>query len=190
MKRFIVVIVFFATLLPLVSYAQHKELPEDWDKTHFLTGGVGASITPQVSFGVTYGQVQILGWYVSAFTGTGYQFNGDFDANSGNMVTGEYPVAEDYYTGRVSKTRFSLTGGLVFRTIKPLWIYLGTGYGYRSITFGTQAGYWVRSQFYTYSGMALDAGMIVNFKRVAISLGVSTIGFHYLDTRLGVGFTF
>ena len=79
---------------------------------------------------------------------------------------------------------------MLFRTIKPLWLYVGTGYGYRSVVYGTYGGYWLKPQAYSYSSVAIEAGLIYNFRRVVISAGFSTIGFSYVDGRLGVGFTF
>ena len=56
-------IAFVALLLcGTTANAQRKELPEEWDMAHMVMWGVGASIAPQWSFGVTYGQVRILGW--------------------------------------------------------------------------------------------------------------------------------
>ena len=174
----------------LSANAQRKELPEEWDMTHMVMWGVGASIAPQWSFGMTYGQVRILGWYVSAFTGTGYHFNGDYELDRSNYPIGDYPLETDRFNGQVSKARLSITGGMLFRTIKPLWFYVGAGYGYRSIVYGTYGGYWLKPQAYTYSSVAIEGGLIYNFRRVVISAGFSTIGFNYIDGRLGVGFTF
>ncbi|MBO4589254.1 MAG: hypothetical protein J5711_10205 [Bacteroidales bacterium] len=170
--------------------AQRKELPEEWDMSHMVMWGVGASVAPQWSFGITYGQVRILGWYVSAYTGTGYHFNGDYELNRSNRPIGDYPLQEDYFNGRTSKARFSITGGMLFRTVKPLWFYVGTGYSYRSVVYNTQGGYWLKSQANSYSSVAIEGGLIYNFRRVVISAGFSTIGFSYIDGRLGVGFTF
>ena len=182
----------FAVLvaMPSVADAQRKELPEEWDMTHAVMWGVGASVAPQWSFGITYGQVRILGWYVSAYTGTGYHFNGDYDLDLSNRPTGDYPLEVDYFNGKTSRARFSLTGGMMFRTIKPLWLYVGAGYGYRSVVYGTRSGYWLKPQNNCYSSVAIEAGLVYNFRRVVFSVGFSTIGFSYIDGRLGIGFTF
>ena len=179
-----------ALVAPFSSSAQRKELPEEWSKTHMIMWGLGASVAPQWSFGITYGQVQILGWYVSAWTGTGYHYNGDYLLNYSGWVEGDYPNREDSYNGRISKSRFSITGGMLFRTIKPLWGYVGTGWSYRSVLFGTESGNWLKSQEYSASGIAVEAGLIYNYRRVVFSLGFSTIGFKYIDGRAGIGFTF
>ena len=182
---------FVALLLcATTANAQRKELPEEWDMSHMVMWGVGASIAPQWSFGITYGQVRILGWYVSAYTGTGYHFNGDYELDRSNRPIGDYPLDEDYFNGRTSKARFSITGGMLFRTVKPLWFYVGTGYSYRSVAYNTHGGYWLKSQANSYSSVAIEGGLIYNFRRVVISAGFSTIGFSYVDGRLGVGFTF
>ncbi len=181
-----VVLLFYSS----TATAQRKELPEEWDMTHMVMWGVGASVAPQWSFGITYGQVRVLGWYVSAFTGTGYNFNGDFELDRSNHPIGDYPLESDRFNGRVSKARLSITGGMLFRTVKPLWLYIGTGYGYRSMVYGTHGGYWLKPQANCYSNVAIEAGLIYNFRRVVISAGFSTIGFSYVDGRLGVGFTF
>ena len=170
--------------------AQQKEQPSEWDMSHMVMWGAGMSIAPQWSFGITYGQVRILGWYVSTYTGTGYHYNGDYDLNLSNHPAEAYPLKEDYFNGRTSKSRLSITGGIMFRTIKPLWGYVGAGYGYRSVVYGTHGGYWLKSQKNSYSSVAIEAGLIYNFKRVVVSVGFSTIAFNYVDGRVGVGFTF
>ena len=184
----LLVAMFFLMAHPVS--AQRKEQPSEWTKSHMVMWGVGMSVAPQWSFGITYGQVRILGWYVSAYTGTGYHYNGDYELNLSNHPSGDYPLEVDYFNGRTSKARLSLTGGIMFRTIKPLWGYVGAGYGYRSIVYGTQSGYWLKPQNNCYSSVAIEAGLIYNFKRVVLSLGFSTIGFSYVDGRIGVGFTF
>ena len=127
---------------------------------------------------------------LSAFTGTGYHFNGDYDLDLSNHPVGDYPLEYDRFNGQVSKARFSITGGMLFRTIKPLWFYVGTGYSYRSMVYGTYGGYWLKPQANCYSSVAIEAGLIYNFHRVVIAAGFSTIGFSYIDGRLGIGFTF
>ena len=189
-NRYVVLLCVMAFLMVSTANAQRKELPEEWDKTHMVMWGVGASIAPQWSFGITYGQVRILGWYVSAYTGTGYHFNGDYELDRSNRPIGDYPLESDRFNGQVSKARFSITGGMLFRTIKPLWFYVGTGYSYRSMVYGTYGGYWLKPQTNCYSNVAIEAGLVYNFRRVVIAAGFSTIGFSYVDGRLGVGFTF
>ncbi len=106
-----------------------------------------------------------------------------------------------YYSKSVSKSafnRFGVVGGLVFNT-KPLALHAGAGWGYYNHYVTTDLynytnGTFVKTANYSdknsFSGFETDAGIIFKTKPVAITLGVSSIEFKYVECKLGLGIVF
>ncbi|MBR6775666.1 MAG: PEGA domain-containing protein [Bacteroidales bacterium] len=147
---------------------------------NFLTLNAAYSVAPQMSYGLTYGHVKKLGWFVSAMTNFGFRFG----ANEWEEL---YYVNESTTSGNSSKARLSLTGGLLLRLGGPVYMKLGAGYGVRVKCWELSSGEWYEFTPDTYRGVDLTAGLMFNTNGCAISADVVTTNFKTLEFKLGIG---
>ena len=163
-------------------------LPEDQRRKTLIMaeGGFHPSHT---SFGVMAGIVAKHGAYV--------RFQSDFGSTSADLecddtgtLTSGGTGTPYYIEGSSSKSRLSITGGYLYRFAKPLYGYIGGGYGQRTLAWETVEGEWVKNIDHSASGIAAEIGLIGKFKGCALSLGVHTINFKYMELSAGVGFFF
>ena len=163
-------------------------LPEDQKRKTLIMaeGGFNPSHT---SFGVMAGIVAKHGAYVrfrSDFASVDTEWECD---DTGALTSG--PAGTPYYVeGSSAKSRLSITGGYLYRFMKPLYGYVGAGYGQRTFALETIGGEWVKNIDHSASGIAAEIGLIGQFKGCALSLGVQTISFKYMELSVGVGFFF
>ena len=150
---------------------------------NFLTVNAAYSVAPQMSYGLTYGQVKKLGWFVSAMTNFGFRF----DANEWEELYSLYSSDEAIISGNSSKARLSLTGGLLLRLGGPVYMKLGAGYGVRVKCWEMSSGGWYEYATDTYRGVDLTAGLMFNTNGCAISADVVTTNFKTLEFKLGIG---
>ena len=95
-----------------------------------------------------------------------------------------------YVEGASSKARLSITGGYLFRVAKPLYGYVGGGYGSRTLAWETVEGELVKNADHSASGIAAEVGAIGRLGNFALSLGCQTVNFKYLEMSVGIGFFF
>ena len=149
----------------------------DVDKINFVSLNVAYSLAPQLSYGLTYGQVRKIGWFVNAMSNFGFRFNGKMSSD-GKIV---------FLSGNETKARLSFTGGLVCRVTDNIYAKVGAGYGMRVRCVEDTDGNWYNVVNNTYKGVELSAGMMCRVKGYAISADVLTTNFKYLELKLGVG---
>ena len=163
-------------------------LPED-QKRKTLIMAEGGFHPSHTSFGVMAGIVAKHGAYV--------RFQSDFGSTSTDLecddtgaLTSGGTGTPYYIEGSSSKSRLSITGGYLYRFAKPLYGYIGGGYGQRTLAWETVEGEWVKNIDHSASGIAAEIGLIGKFKGCALSLGVHTINFKYMELSAGIGFFF
>lgn len=163
-------------------------LPEDQQRKTIILGE-GGFHTSQTSFGVMAGIVAKHGAYV--------RFRSDFGSTSADLecddtgaLTSGGTGTPYYVEGSSAKSRFSITGGYLYRFMKPLYGYVGVGYGQRTLAWETVEGEWVKNIDHSASGLAAEIGAIGNYKNFALSLGVQTINFKYMELSVGIGYIF
>jgi hypothetical protein len=163
-------------------------LPED-QKRKTLIMAEGGFHPSHTSFGVMAGIVAKHGAYV--------RFRSDFGSTSADLecddtgaLTSGGTGTPYYIEGSSAKSRLSITGGYLYRFIKPLYGYIGGGYGQRTLAWETVEGEWVKNIDHSASGIATEIGLIGQYKGMALSLGVQTINFKYMELNVGVGFFF
>jgi len=180
---------------------------------NFLTFDAAYSIAPQLSYGITFGSVRRVGWFLTAASNYsfdamttslqtdpyetvidgeiyelyGYVFN---DPNFVEEINGEtypqyyYPA----YTGKTSTTRISVMGGLVVRIAGPVYMRLGAGFGARYKGWNTSEGQIVRVPADCYLGVDAMSGLQLNLKGLSVSFDAVTTNFKTMELKLGVGF--
>jgi len=163
-------------------------LPEDQKRKTLvmLEGGWHPS---QTSFGAMVGIVAKHGAYL--------RFRSDFGSvsadmecdDTGNLTSGGTGMPF-YVEGVSKKARLSITGGYLCRLAKPLYGYIGAGYGNRALAWETSEGEWVKNMDHSASGVAAEVGAIGRLGSFAFSLGCQTVNFKYLELSVGVGLFF
>lgn len=163
-------------------------LPEDQKRKTLvmLEGGWHPS---QTSFGAMVGIVAKHGAYL--------RFRSDFGSvstdlecdDTGNLTSGGTGMPF-FVEGASSKARLSITGGYLLRIAKPIYGYVGAGYGSRTLAWETGDGELVKNIDHSANGIATEIGAIGRLGNLAISLGCQTVNFKYMELSAGIGFFF
>ncbi len=141
----------------------------------------------QMSYGLMVGIVKRTGGYIKVKTDFG-SVASDFEQ--------EEAEANYWYTGTEKNSRFSITGGVLQRLGKIVYLYVGGGYGMRNYAkeiAGEVEGKenpWVKLKNKSYQGYEAELGGIIRFGGVAISLGVQTNQFKTVEGNVGIGIMF
>ena len=163
-------------------------LPED-QKRKTLVMAEGGFHPSQTSFGVMAGIVAKHGAYIrfrSDFKST----STDLECDDSGALTSGGTGTPYYVEGSSAKSKLSITGGYLYRFMKPLYGYVGAGYGQRTLAWETIEGEWVKNTDHSASGIATEIGIIGQHKGFALSLGVQTINFKYMELSVGIGYLF
>ena len=145
------------------SYDVTHGLPKKFDSDDF-------------SIGFRYGQYKTVGMYFNLMLGT--NFNGyktKYDSNKFD------------YTSHTSKSRASITAGLMIKVCDPLALYAGAGLGYRSINTQTPDGKWHCMSPGSMLGCDVDMGLVLNLGGFALTLEAVTTNFKVWDAKIGIG---
>ena len=146
----------------------------------FVTLNGAYSSAPQTAFGLTFGRVKKMGWYVSAMS--------NFNFVGFNTVDEDYE--EVILTGNTASTRLSVMGGLITRIAGPVYLKLGAGYGMIVRACETISGEYVEYTPNTYKGVDLSAGLQFNLRNITIGIDAVTTNFQMTEVRLGIGVNF
>ena len=155
-------------------------------KSFVLADGVfmGGAVGPTALFGVRYGMVWRLGFYVGAELGIdGFPVSRDY------LYGDEYDHAEDYET-RVPA--FTLNAGLVIRLSRVANLYLGPGLTLTHKECKLDDGWYINDPHLP--GIAGELGVYLHFGRVSMMAGAYSgpiiEGDGFGGVKLGVGFNF
>lgn len=139
------------------------------------------------SYGVMVGVVKKTGGYLKAK----YNFksvNSDYVCDSNGMIEGN--DRPSWFTGEKESSRFAITGGVLQRIIRPLYLYAGLGYGTRTLGWEMPGNEMAECKDYTYKGVEAEVGGIFRYKNFAIMAGVQTNSFKYWEASIGAGIMF
>ena len=148
----------------------------------------GAYQPGQLSYGAIVGIVGMHGGYV--------RFRSDFGTASADLECDETGALANgqgtpfYKEGVKHRARMSVTAGYLFRLAKPLYGYVGAGYGSKTLAWETIADEVVKNADASAEGVAAELGLIGRFGRFALSLGCQTISFKCLEPSVGIGVFF
>lgn len=146
----------------------------------FVTLNGAYSSAPQTAFGLTFGRVKKMGWYVSAMS--------NFDFTGFDVIDKSYE--EVILTGETASTRISVTGGFMAKIGGPVYLKLGAGYGMIVRACETISGEYVEYTPNTYKGVDLSAGLQLNLRNITIGIDAVTTNFKMTEVRLGIGVNF
>lgn len=142
----------------------------------------------QISFGAMVGIVSKNGAYL--------RFRSDFGSASTELECDDTGALANgagtpYYKEDVTtKARMSITAGYLRQIIKPLYAYIGAGYGNRVLAWETIDGELVKNTDHSATGVAAELGAIGRLGQFAVSVGFQTVNFKYHELSAGIGFFF
>lgn len=90
-------------------------------------------------------------------------------------------------TGRSRKSNLSITAGCLIGLGARFSMYVGTGYGWRTLAWEDVDGEWAEISDWSHRGVAFETGAIFIWKRLAVSAGISTVSFSTCSLNVGVG---
>lgn len=142
----------------------------------------------QISFGAMVGIVSKNGAYL--------RFRSDFGSASTELECDDTGALANgtgtpyYKEGVTTKARMSITAGYLRQIIKPLYAYIGAGYGNRVLAWETIDGELVKNTDHSATGVAAELGAIGRLGQFAVSVGFQTVNFKYHEFSAGIGFFF
>ncbi len=142
----------------------------------------------QISFGAMVGIVSKNGAYL--------RFRSDFGSASTELECDDTGALSNgagtpYYKESVTtKARMSITAGYLRQIIKPLYAYIGAGYGNRVLAWETIDDELVKNTDHSATGVAAELGAIGRLGQFAVSVGFQTVNFKYHELSAGIGFFF
>ena len=151
--------------------------------------GIGSTM----SYGLMVGVVKKWGWYLKAkYDFKSQETVGECDGD-GVSLDGT-PM---WFTGQTASSRMAITTGAMYRVAKPLYLYMGAGYGYKKLAWemaegesGTNSDQWAENQDQTFNGIEADLGLVLRMKNFAITAGMQSNSFKYFEATVGLGIMF
>lgn len=143
------------------------------------------SVFPQPSYGVMMGYVKKFGGYAKFRSDFG-SVDPAYECMSDGTMDGGYFWA----SGARKKARFQATAGLLLRASGNIYPYVGAGYGSRGVYWQDSNGEWAQVKDYSCKGISAEAGLICKIGPVALSAGVSSTAFKYVEAEIGIGVMF
>ena len=164
-------------------------------KTH-ISGQVGYSLAPQLSYGGMIGQMyKGIGWYISGRSN--FQF-GTPEVIGSCDESGAVDGVKPFYSGNTHTTHWVAHAGIMMnvleRVVKNRWnnfgFYIGAGYGKRELLAQTAKGDWVKYAPTSHTGISGNVGLFGSVYGVTLNVGASSINFKNLEFEAGIGITF
>ena len=146
----------------------------------FITLNGAYSSAPQTVFGLTFGRVKKMGWYVSAMS--------NFDFTGFDVIDKSYE--EVILTGETASTRISVMGGFMAKIGGPVYVKAGAGLGMIVRACETISGEYVEYTPDTYKGVDLSAGLQLNLRNITIGIDAVTTNFQMTEIKIGIGVNF
>lgn len=152
------------------------------------------------TFGAMLGFGKNKNGFYAGFRSDFGSVNAELECNSDGVIdNGTEPAL--YAEGVQHKSRMSVTGGYFRRLNKTLYLYVGAGYGTRTLAYELNekaedvngkslAGVQVKDTDKSPSGVAFELGGILRFNKFLISAGYHTVNAKYHEASVGIGMIF
>lgn len=143
--------------------------------------------TVHSSYGLMIGYADRFGGYIRVKSDLNFGLS-----TVGNCdESGTHNGMQLWLTGEETrKSRLAVTAGAMFKIAKPLYAYIGAGYGYRTLAWQNFNGTYYKVTKSSFSGIEAETGLVVRLGVVALSAGVQTNQFQYVEANLGIGVMF
>lgn len=154
--------------------------------TYFVLATLGIH-EGEIANGVRFGGMRKHGVWLHVQSNFRFLSTAGKCNQAGELVSGE---PTPYYKSSVSRALNTVTAGGIHRVIGLLHVYEGVGYGEQRVVWETLEGVKLQNTDYSVKGVAGEVGVLMEVRRVAVSLGVLTIRGEYWEPVLGVGINF
>lgn len=139
-----------------------------------------------MSYGIMVGYVRKFGGYIRAKSNFKF-IKSSYSSNQyGELGDGSYM----WTSGNSDRGSWQVLAGGLYRASRHFYPYVGIGYGVRNIYWEDTEGLWAKISDISCSNVAAEAGFILKCGPIALSPGVSTIGFKHIYFDFGVGVMF
>lgn len=104
---------------------------------------------------------------------------------------GRLPNGSTMWAGGAQRNEnMAVTAGLLIRTVSWMSLYAGAGYGSRQLFWQDIDGQWAKVSDWSAKGLTVESGAIFRWNYLALSVGVSSVGFRTLSGTFGIGYCF
>ena len=165
----------------LVPSAFRSEFrPRQFNRVYLL-----ASVTaPDMAYGIMAGfRVHSVGGYVSFRSNYIFE-SADYSCDSEGNIEGGGRI---WRSGQKLTSNLQASAGMVMRTFRHMDIYAGIGYGFRQLAWEDVSGDWALVSDWSHKGFAAECGVLMSWRKLVFSAGVSTVAFRTASFTLGVG---
>jgi len=166
------------------AIAEKSQPVQTIDSYSFLTLNASYNNYGKLSYGLTFGSMNKMGWFGSLMTN--FNFKGlstDYECGNDFLVNDHYPL----YTGKEVYSSISAIGGVMFRVAKPLALRVGAGFGMRNFAYEMIDGKYVKNAEISTTGIEVSVGAHYKISKFVVSLDVVTTNFKYYEAKLGIG---
>lgn len=118
----------------------------------------------------------------SNFTLSGHAYTCRSDGTSGDGYI--------WTNGESRTSRMSVTAGALLRLNGWLSACAGAGYGRRILAWEDVDSRWAKVEDKSAGGLAAELGTLLNFSRISLYAGASTVNFRRFDAEIGIGLRF
>jgi len=158
------------------------------------------SFSETAPLGVMFARVKRWGWFVRWKTDTHFHETYDYACDRRGNVDRDF--GETYYRveNEERKSRLGISGGIVCRFAYCFYLFAGGGYGERQVQWraslyryaddGKVCDLWLQCRPESFSGMELDTGILLRYRRLNLFAGFSGINGRFWELSGGVGILF
>lgn len=159
----------------------------EYTRYYFVTLNGAYSNYRDLTYGLTFGRVNKIGWFISGMTNFNFSaFSTDMECDENLLVNG-IPL---HYSGNEAFTGLSVIGGVIIRISAPIALRVGAGYGVRNTAYETVDGKWVKNTAISASGFDASVGVQYKFRKFVVSIDGVTTSFKCFEGKLGIGYCF
>jgi hypothetical protein len=160
---------------------------------------INYNYTPTAPIGFRLGILSNYGAYACFKSNLTFSKPGEYLADNSGLI--DYSGSGYWVMGNNKQnTRYSITGGGLFKFKRNFIVYAGLGYGvdnllwqydeYSFSDFNKVKTDYALNQSASINGLELELGLMVRLRKILLSGGVGTIGFKYVEFNIGGGFIF
>lgn len=182
------------------DYSRPKRLGGKTDIESFILAELAYSLSPQMSYGILFGQTyqKGLGWFVEARSNFHFlSATNGLSCTSGGYVRGVLP----FYSGETQSNMHTVHAGFLLDILDAARVkldnrfntfgfYVGFGYGQRDLFWETLDGQLIKYAPTSHKGFSGNVGLFGSVYGLTFKVGVSTIEFQYAELEFGLGWMF
>ena len=158
------------------------------------------SLSETAPWGLVFARVCRWGWFVRLKTDVRSCRAYDYECNRSGIINRDF--REMYYRveDEERKSRFGVSGGIIYRFSYSFYFFVGGGYGQRRVQWrasfykyvddSKMQDLWLQCEPDSFSGVELDGGVIFRYRCLCLSAGMSGINGKFWELSGGLGIIF